>query len=565
MATADEMKALGNAALQGGNYTEAIEHYTKAIQLDGSNHVYYSNRSAAYLSKGDANNALEDAISCLGLNPQFSKGYSRKGAALHALKRYNDAIAAYEEGLKSFPDDPALTKGLSQVKRDKDGPPPGQSSGGLFGPQTMAKLALDPKMRPYLNDKELMAKIQMIDRNPQLLPTMMSDPKVMGFMQNMMGAAGGMDEEEAETQPAPTPAPTPVKQQQPKEEVKEEPMEEDWSDLTPQEREKKQKQRDAVAAKARGNELYKAKKFEEALAAYDEAIALDESNMTFLNNKAAVYFTQKNYDMCIEMCNSAMEVGKANMAPFEDRSKALTRCAKAHQKKGDLGTAIEMCKASQLEFYSKDTQRLLKTLELEKKKADASAYQDDSKAEEAKQRGNDFFRNKQWPEAVQEYEEAVKRAPKNAAIRNNLSAALCKIMDFNGAKREIEIAVDLDPKYVKAWARKGDIEVMLKENHKAMESYRKGLSIDATNAACKDGLRKVTSSMGSAMTEEERKERAAHAMADPEIQNILNDPVIRQILQDFNDNPTAAQKAMSDPLVASKIEKLIASGIVQTA
>merc|ERR1712070_1125362 len=329
--------------------------------------------------------------------------------------------------------------------------------------------------------------------------------------------------------------------------------------------EKKEKQRDAVVAKSRGNELYKAKKFEEAIAAYDEAIALDTTNMTFLSNKAAVYFTQKNYDKCIEMCNSAMEVGKANMAPFEDRSKCLTRCAKAHQKKGDLGTAIEMCKASQLEFYNKDTQRLLKTLELEKKKADASAYQDDTKAEEAKQRGNDFFRAKKWAEAVREYEEAVKRAPRNAAIRNNLSAALCKIMDFNGARREIERAVDLDPQYVKAWARKGDIEVMLKENHKAMDSYRKGLAIDSTNAACREGLRRVNASLGSSMTEEEQKERAAHAMADPEIQSILTDPVIRQILQDFNENPAAAQKAMADPLVASKIEKLIASGIIQTS
>merc|ERR1712070_1003512 len=493
----------------------------------------------------------------------------RKGAALHALKRYNDAIAAYEEGLKSFPDDPALTKGLSEVKRDKDGPPAGQRSGGLFGPHTMAKLALDPKMRPYLDDKELMTKIQMIDQNPQLLPTMMGDPKVMEFMQHMVGAAAdgvpNADNEGNETTPVPTAAPT--KKEEPKEEVKEEPMEEDWSDLTPQEREKKEKQRDAVVAKSRGNELYKAKKFEEAIAAYDEAIALDTTNMTFLSNKAAVYFTQKNYDKCIEMCNSAMEVGKANMAPFEDRSKCLTRCAKAHQKKGDLGTAIEMCKASQLEFYNKDTQRLLKTLELEKKKADASAYQDDAKAEEAKQRGNDRFRAKEWAEAVKEYEEAVKRAPKNAAIRNNLSAALCKIMDFNGAKREIEVAVELDPKYVKAWARKGDIEFVMKEFHKSMDSYKNGLAIDPENSTCKEGLRKVTQQINYGrqnMTEEQKKEQAAHAMADPEIQAILQDPVTQQVLRDFQENPAAAQQAMNDPTVQAKIQKLIASGIIET-
>lgn len=37
-------------------------------------------------------------------------------------------------------------------------------------------------------------------------------------------------------------------------------------------------------------------------------------------------------------------------------------------------------------------------------------------------------------------------------------------------------------------------------------------------------------------------ERAAHAMADPEIQMILTDPVVRQVLTDFKENPQHAQK-----------------------
>ena len=141
-------------------------------------------------------------------------------------------------------------------------------------------------------------------------------------------------------------------------------------------------------------------------------------------------------------------------------------------------------------------------------------------------------------------------------------------MDFNGAKKNIEKAIEIDPKYVKAWARKGDIEVLMKENHKALESYKAGLGIDQTNATCREGLRKVTAMInyGSAnMTEEEKKERARHGMADPEIQSILQDPMIQGILRDFNENPQAAQKAMSDPSVRAKIEKLIASGVVQSA
>ena len=108
----------------------------------------------------------------------------------------------------------------------------------------------------------------------------------------------------------------------------------------------------------------------------------------------------------------------------------------------------------------------------------------------------------------------------------------------------------------------------MKENHKALESYKTGLELDPSNTACKEGLRKVTAMINygaSQMTEEEKMERARHGMADPEIQSILQDPVIQQILRDFNENPQAANQAMMDPTVRAKIEKLIASGVVQTA
>jgi stress-induced-phosphoprotein 1 len=550
--------------LQAGKASEAIQHYTKAINLDGANHVYFSNRSAAYLKKGDANNALEDANSCIGLNPQFAKGYSRKGAALHALKRYNDSIAAYKEGLEKFPSDAGLKKGLEDVTREKDNPmgTGGGGGNGLFSPAMLAQMAMDPRMRPYLSDPEVMAKIKVVQQNQNLMPTILNDPKIMEMLGLLMG-----DRDDEEASPAPsTPSPSSAAKKK-EEDPKPMEVEEDWSHLSPQEREKKETEKKARLKKEEGNELYRAKKFEEALTAYDEAIAIDPTNMTYLSNKAAVYFTQKKYDECIAECEKAMEIGKEHKAPFEDRAKALTRCAKAYQQKGDLGKAIDMCKASQLESYSKDTQRLLKQLELDKKKKDALEYQDDAKAEEAKQRGNEFFREKKFAEAVAEYEEAVKRAPKDAAIRNNLSAALSKIMDFNGAKMQVEKALELDPKYVKAWSRKGDIECAFKEYHKAMDSYKNGLMIDPENAACREGLRKVTQQINygrATMTEEQKKEQAAHAMADPEIQAILSDPVVQQVLRDFGENPAAAQKAMADPGMRAKIERLIASGIVET-
>ena len=47
--------------MQANKISEAIKFYTKAINMDGANHVYFSSRSAA-----------ADANSCLGLKPDFS-------------------------------------------------------------------------------------------------------------------------------------------------------------------------------------------------------------------------------------------------------------------------------------------------------------------------------------------------------------------------------------------------------------------------------------------------------------------------------------------------------------
>jgi len=52
------------------------------------------------------------------VKPSWAKGYARKGAAFHGAKRYDDAIVAYEAGIK-LEDSPALRKGLQEVQEAK--------------------------------------------------------------------------------------------------------------------------------------------------------------------------------------------------------------------------------------------------------------------------------------------------------------------------------------------------------------------------------------------------------------------------------------------------------------
>lgn len=137
-------------------------------------------------------------------------------------------------------------------------------------------------------------------------------------------------------------------------------------------------------------------------------------------------------------------------------------------------------------------------------------------------------------------------------------------MDFMPAKADCEKALELDPKYVKAWYRKGCIEQFMKESHKAMESFSKGIEIDPDNELCKKGLNDVRMSVAQQQSGDVDEERAAHALADPEIQSILRDPVIQQVLSDLKENPSSGQQALRDPAVSAKLSKLIAAGVLRT-
>ena len=58
-------------------------------------------------------------------------------------------------------------------------------------------------------------------------------------------------------------------------------------------------------------------------------------------------------------------------------------------------------------------------------------------------------------------------------------------------------------------------------------------------------------------------ERLRHAMADPEIQKIMSDPIIRQVLQDLSADPKSCMDKLQDPYIADAINKLVAAGVVK--
>ncbi|KAH9108501.1 hypothetical protein AeMF1_016333 [Aphanomyces euteiches] len=113
---AEAKKNEGNEFFKKGQYAQAIEKYTEAINLDPTNHVYYSNRSAAYSGQSLFAQAAQDGEKCVQLNPQFVKGYHRYALGLKGTKQYAKALEVLKAGQKVDFDNKDLNKLINEIE-----------------------------------------------------------------------------------------------------------------------------------------------------------------------------------------------------------------------------------------------------------------------------------------------------------------------------------------------------------------------------------------------------------------------------------------------------------------
>ncbi|GFP81793.1 hsp70-hsp90 organizing protein 3 [Phtheirospermum japonicum] len=576
---ADEAKAKGNAAFSAGNFNDAILYFTDAINLAPTNHVLYSNRSAAYASLGEFSDALSDAQKTVELKPDWAKGYSRLGAAHMGLHSYSDAVSSYKKGLEIDPNNEALKSGLADAEaasarssRPRSGP--GASPfGEAFGPEMWVKLSSDPGTRGFLQQPDYVKMMQDIQKNPNNLNMYLQDQRVMqslGVLLNLkfqtrdpkedveMASASNGGSAEAE----------PVKEEKRSEK---EPEPEPMEVVNDEEKEKKNRKALALKEKEAGNAAYKKKDFETAIQHYSKAIELDDEDISFVTNRAAVYLEMGKYEDCIKDCDQAVERGRELRSDFKMVARALTRKGSALVKMAkcskDYDLAIETFQKALTEHRNPDTLKKLNDAHKAKKDLEQQEYFDPQIADEEREKGNQNFKEQKYPEAIKNYTESIKRNPNNPKAYSNRAACYTKLGAMPEGLKDAEKCIELDPTFSKGYTRKGAVQFFMKEFEKALETYQEGLKHDPHNQELLDGVRRCVEQINKAcrgdLTPEELKERQAKAMQDPEIQNILTDPVMRQVLQDFQENPKAAQEHQKNPSVMSKIQKLVSAGIVQ--
>lgn len=593
MSDSAAIKAEANKAFAAKDYPLAIKLYSDGIAIDPSNHVLYSNRAAAKSGSKDYQGALEDAEKCIEIAPTFAKGFARKGAALHGLRSYPEAVMAYESGLQVDEADAACRKGLTEVKAAMDsssgsdnpfGPGGDMGMGKIFNdPSLIPRLQAHPKTMAWMRDPAFVQKVRDMGAGKADMGSMLSDPRML----SVMGVAMGVDIDAMErpegsnemppgtkpmsTEPTPSsskptatpaassskPTPTPAPAQSQSEDVEMD-AEEDTDAAA---------KKEADALKAQGTVAYKARKFEEAAELYQKAWDTYSKDVTYLTNLSAVYFEQGEYAKCIETCEKAVEEGRELRVDYKTYAKAYARIGSAYQKQNDLANAIKLYSKSLTEHRTPDVLTKLREAEKAKANNDREAYIDPAKAEAARAEGNELFKKGDFAGAVKSYSEAIKRQPTDPRAYNNRATCYTKLMAFPEALKDAEEAIKVDPAFIKAYIRKALVQQGMKEHAKALETLQKATEKDVEKKHTReleDNMQKVMYEMNSERAGETDEQAYARAMRDPEVQEIMADPLMRQILQDSQQDPRALMDHMKNPMIAQKIQKLINAGIIRT-
>jgi len=114
---AEKFKMEGNQCLSLKEFQKAIENYSKAIELNSSNAIYFSNRAAAYSHIGMHENAIEDCLAAIRIDPSYSKPYGRLGLAFFNIGKYKEAVEYYRQALLLEPNNANLKSSLNTAER----------------------------------------------------------------------------------------------------------------------------------------------------------------------------------------------------------------------------------------------------------------------------------------------------------------------------------------------------------------------------------------------------------------------------------------------------------------
>lgn len=179
---------------------------------------------------------------------------------------------------------------------------------------------------------------------------------------------------------------------------------------------------------------------------------------------------------------------------------------------------------------------------------------------------------KDYPQAIDLYSQALAIHPGNAIFLSNRAAAYSAAKDHESARADAEAAVAIDPKYTKAWSRLGLAKFALGDAKGSMDAYKKGIEYEGNGGS--DAMKKGFET-AKRRVEEEAEEAdvpdatrggaASPSLNDlagmfggggagggggggmPDLSSIMSNPMFASMAQNLMSNPDMMSNLMNNP------------------
>ncbi len=97
-------------------YEEALEDFTKSIELDGASAATFNNRANVHIDLGRYEEAIRDLDRAIALAPGYGAAYNNRGNAYFQLGSYQQALKDYQQAVQLLPANAVPYNGRAQVQ-----------------------------------------------------------------------------------------------------------------------------------------------------------------------------------------------------------------------------------------------------------------------------------------------------------------------------------------------------------------------------------------------------------------------------------------------------------------
>ena len=200
----------------------------------------------------------------------------------------------------------------------------------------------------------------------------------------------------------------------------------------------------------RGNRHYHAGEYEDAVAEYTQAIALDSNIAGAYNNRGIAYRNLGKYAEAIADYDQAITLDPQDAVAYYNRGIAYVDWGKYAEAVADFTQAITLDPKNAVSYYN---------------------------------RGNAYADLGKYAEAIADYTQAIALDPKDAGAYNNRGNAYADLGKYAEAIADYDQAIALDPKYARAYNNRGIAYADWGKYPEAIVDYTQAIALDPKNAA----------------------------------------------------------------------------------